>query len=126
MSISNHRADSNGESDDAALRAPRRILVADDEADIRALLRSLFETEGYQVQEAETGDEVLRILGRPEGERPDLALVDVRMPSRELSDAPRSDGPPAEDGIQTLQRLHEQGVEVPIIIMTAFGSSSLA
>ncbi|HEY7355454.1 MAG TPA: sigma-54 dependent transcriptional regulator [Ktedonobacterales bacterium] len=127
MSISNHRADSNGESDDAALRAQRCILVADDEADIRALLRSLFETEGYQVQEAETGDEVLRILAKPEGERPDLALVDVRMPSREAADSLRGDGqPPTEDGIQTLQRLHEQGVEVPIIIMTAFGSSSLA
>jgi two-component system response regulator AtoC len=127
MSMSNHTTGSNGESDNAALNTQRRILVADDEADIRSLLRSLFEAEGYQVQEAETGEEVLRILTRPEGERPDLALVDVRMPSRDASDGLRGGDPPmVEDGIQTLQRLHEQGVEVPIIIMTAFGTSSLA
>jgi two-component system response regulator AtoC len=125
MSISNHRSSANNESEQENIQ--HSILVADDEADIRALLRSLFEGEGYQVQEAESGEEVVHILTGPESERPDLALVDVRMPSRSASDSSRADGqPPLEDGIQTLQRLHEQGVEVPIIIMTAYNSSSLA
>src|SRR6185437_4737596 len=128
MSMSNHRNGSHDENDDMSLRSQRRILIADDEADIRSLLRSLFEGEGYQVQEAETGEEVLRILTGAEDERPDLALLDVRMPAHNGLDAPRGEAQPpqVEDGIQTLQRLHEQGVEVPIIIMTGFNSSSLA
>ncbi len=106
----------------------RRILVADDEPDIRSLLKTLLESENYQVQEAETGDEVLALLTGPEEERPDLALVDVRMPARDAADLLRGDSrqPPVEDGIQILQRLQEQGIEIPIIIMTAYGTSSLA
>ncbi len=127
MSISNHTTGPDADAAVATIPTPRRILVADDEADIRSLLRSLFETEGYQVQEAETGEEVLRTLTKPEDERPDLALVDVRMPARDASDGARDPHqPPVEDGIQILQRLQEQGVEVPIIIMTAYGTSSLA
>jgi two-component system response regulator AtoC len=106
----------------------RRILVADDEADIRSLLKTLLESENYEVQEAETGDEVLRMLTGPDEDRPDLALVDVRMPSRGNVESAAGDSrqPPVEDGIQILQRLQEQGIEVPIIIMTAYGTSSLA
>ncbi len=128
MSMSNHRNGSNNENDDMALRSQRRILVADDDADIRSLLRALFEQEGYQVQEAETGEEVLRILTGAEDDRPALALVDVRMPSHDGTEIPRDEGlqPQMEGGIQTLQRLQEQGVEVPIIIMTGFNSSALA
>jgi len=127
MSISNQATGHEGEAAVATIPTQRRILVADDEADIRSLLRSLFETEGYQVQEAETGEEVLRTLTGPEDTRPDLALVDVRMPARDVGDVARdSHQPPVEDGIQILQRLQEQGVDVPIIIMTAFGTSSVA
>ena len=128
MSMSNHKTSLKSQSENGAISPPHRILVADDEADIRSLLRSLFEGEGYEVQEAETGEEVLHILTGPEDERPDLALVDVRMPSHDASNGARIDSsqPQVEDGIQTLQRLHEQGVEVPIIIMTGFNSSSLA
>jgi two-component system response regulator AtoC len=105
----------------------RRILVADDEPDIRSLLKTLLESEGYQVQEAEIGDEVLSLLTGPEEDRPDLALVDVRMPAHDAAELVRGDSrSPVEDGIQILQRLQEQGIEVPIIIMTAYGTSSLA
>ena len=106
----------------------RRILVADDEPDIRSLLKTLLESEDYQVQEAETGEEVLGILTGPEEERPDLALVDVRMPARNAAETLRGEPrqPPVENGIEILQRLQEQGIEVPIIIMTAYGTASVA
>src|SRR5579885_1229885 len=128
MSISNRATGQGVEAAVATVSTRRRILVADDEADIRSLLRSLFESEGYEVQEAETGEEVLRALTGPEEECPDLALVDVRMPAYDPADNGRGElqQPPVEDGIQILQRLREQGIEVPIIIMTAFGTSSLA
>src|SRR6185503_13600023 len=96
------------ESDNETMSPQRRILIADDESDIRAVLRSLFEGEGYEVQEAGTGEEVLQILSGPEEERPDLALVDVRMPAHNAANGMES----GEGGLQTLQRLHEQGLEV--------------
>jgi two-component system response regulator AtoC len=108
---------------------PRRILIADDEPEIRALLRDLLEGEGYDTLEADNREQVLQILMRPEDERPDLALVDVRMPSRAGSEMARSDAPRSaslEDGLQILQTLREQGIEVPVIIMTAYGTSGIA
>jgi two-component system response regulator AtoC len=128
MTDVNHATTTGVEAAVAEADLHRRILVADDEADIRSLLKTLLESENYEVQEAETGDEVLSILTGPEEDRPDLALVDVRMPSRGTADSAAGDSrqPPVEDGIQILQRLQEQGIEVPIIIMTAYGTSSLA
>jgi len=91
----------------------RRILVGDDEPDIRSLLRDLLESEGFTVLEAKNGNEALTLLtDGGEAGHPDLALLDVRMP--EL------------DGIQILQRMQEQGIDVPVIIMTAFATSSIA
>ena len=55
-----------------------RILVADDDGGIRALLRDLFEGEGYDVIEAANGAEVLALFAA--GSPPELALMDVRMP----------------------------------------------
>jgi two-component system, NtrC family, response regulator AtoC len=128
MTDVNHATTPGVEAAVAEAEAHRRILVADDEADIRSLLKTLLESENYEVQEAETGDEVLRMLTGPDEDRPDLALVDVRMPSRGAAESAAGDSrqPPVEDGIQILQRLQEQGIEVPIIIMTAYGTSSLA
>jgi DNA-binding response OmpR family regulator len=72
-----------------------KILVVDDEADIRVTLRALLERAGYTVIEAEDGREGLRLLL---AESADLVLLDVSMPDldgwdslrviRELSDAP--------------------------------------
>jgi len=90
----------------------QRILIGDDEPDIRSLLRDLLESEGFTVLEARNGNEALSLLADGGEERLDLALLDVRMP--EL------------DGIQILQRMQEQGIDVPVIIMTAFAASSIA
>lgn len=119
------------EVETAPAAGPRSILIADDEPEIRALLRDLLQGEGYQTVEAENREQVLQIVMQPEEERPDLALVDVRMPSRAgsevlRSDAPRSASGPGEDGLQILQTLREQGIDVPVIIMTAYGTSGIA
>ena len=53
------------------------VLVADDEADIRASLRMILEYEGYRVDEAASGSEALpKIAARA----PSVLLVDIKMP----------------------------------------------
>ena len=81
--------------------AAARILVVDDEADIRTLLRDLLERAGFAVDEAPTGREALRALAAAP---PALVLLDVSMP--EL------------DGYQTLERIRDLS-DVPVIMLTA-------
>ena len=57
-----------------------RILVADDEADIREILRLYLEKEGYEIVEAADGMEAVR---RIKEEKIDLALLDIMMPGME-------------------------------------------
>ncbi|MBI2940624.1 MAG: sigma-54-dependent Fis family transcriptional regulator, partial [Chloroflexi bacterium] len=91
----------------------KQILIADDDAAIRAMLRSFLEGEGFAVAEARTGSEVLSQLTNGNGHRPpDLVLMDLRMP--ELS------------GMDVLQRISDQSLAVPVVLMTAFGTSNIA
>jgi DNA-binding response OmpR family regulator len=78
-----------------------RILVVDDDTDIRSLLRELLVRAGYDVSEAESGKAGLRQLYSAP---PDLVLLDVSMP--EL------------DGWQTLERIRDLS-EVPVMMLTA-------
>jgi DNA-binding response OmpR family regulator len=78
-----------------------RILVVDDDADIRLLVRSLLERAGYDVQEAEDGKAALRTFYESP---PALVILDVSMP--EL------------DGYQTLERLRDLS-DVPVLMLTA-------
>jgi DNA-binding response OmpR family regulator len=78
-----------------------RILVVDDDDDIRGLLRELLTRAGYDVSDAESGKAGLRqFYSSP----PDLVLLDVSMP--EL------------DGWQTLERIRDLS-EVPVVMLTA-------
>lgn len=79
-----------------------KILIADDEARMRALVRDYMRMKGFQVLEAENGVEALAIFER----EPDIALVllDVMMP--EL------------DGFETLKELRRIS-EVPVLMLTA-------
>jgi DNA-binding response OmpR family regulator len=78
-----------------------RILVVDDDPDIRSLLRELFERAGYEITEAGSGRAGLRAVY--DG-HPDLVVLDVGMP--EL------------DGWQTLERLRDLS-DVPVLMLTA-------
>ena len=92
---------------------PQRILIADDSAGIRDVLRDALADEGYDISEAASGDEVLNELRAENASRPDLALMDIRMPGK--------------DGLEVLRTLRaSQDDELPIIVMTAFGSASTA
>ncbi len=94
----------------------QRMLVADDDAAIRSILRDFLEDEGYDVEETESGAGVLAALGKKDGNIPDLVLMDIRMPDK--------------GGLDVLRELaagKKQGVgQLPIIMMTAFGTSSTA
>jgi DNA-binding response OmpR family regulator len=80
-----------------------RILVVDDEPDIRFLLAELLRRAGYDVVQAEDGRAGLRAVHES---RPDLVLLDVSMP--EL------------DGWQTLERIRDLS-DVPVMMLTARG-----
>src|SRR5262249_30954352 len=90
----------------------KRVLVADDDPGICDVLGSLLRDEGYDVLIAHTGEQTLKQLLLAESERPDIALVDQRLPDMK--------------GIEVLDRVLEQGVDVPIILMTGYGTASLA
>ena len=79
----------------------RRILVVDDDDDIRMLLRELFTRAGYGVTEAGNGREALRSLFEAP---PALVVLDVTMPEM--------------DGYQTLERIRDLS-DVPVVMLTA-------
>ena len=83
-----------------------RILVADDEKDIRSVLALYLEDAGYEVVEAADGAEALRVL---ETQDIDLCLLDIMMP--EL------------DGYQVLKHVRETD-DVPIIVVSAKGQDA--
>ena len=56
---------------------PKKILIVEDEANIRELLRLYLEREGYTVLEAENGVEGIK---KWKSDKPDMLLVDVMMP----------------------------------------------
>jgi DNA-binding response OmpR family regulator len=78
-----------------------RILVVDDDADVRGLVRALLERAGAIVREAVDGREALRVLYDV---RPEVVVLDVTMP--EL------------DGWQTLERIRDLSA-VPVLMLTA-------
>lgn len=86
-----------------------RILVIDDEPNIRETLRLALEVVGYQVETAEDGPRGLALFG--DGVGWDLVLLDQRMPGME--------------GSEVLRHLHETNRAVPVILLTAHGSIDL-
>src|SRR6266545_4456945 len=80
-----------------------RVLVIDDDEDIRALVAELLARAGMTVEEAEDGRSGLRALHKSP---PDLVVLDVSMPNL--------------DGWQTLERIRDLS-EVPVLMLTARG-----
>jgi DNA-binding response OmpR family regulator len=78
-----------------------RILVVDDDGDVRGLIRELLERAGAHVREAQDGREALRLLYDV---RPELIVLDVTMPDL--------------DGWGTLERIRDM-TEVPVLMLTA-------
>jgi len=87
----------------------QRILVVEDEPDLRKVLISLLKREGYRVDPAETGTRAVEMLGR---EVYDLVITDVRLPGA--------------SGIEVLRAARELCPEAPVIVITAFASDEAA
>jgi DNA-binding NtrC family response regulator len=93
-------------------RAPRsrgRILVVDDEADIRESFETLLELEGYQVALAENGAAGLKKF---ESAMFDLVLLDLMMPD--------------QSGLEVLDEIRKRDRETPVFLITAYGSVEVA
>jgi DNA-binding NtrC family response regulator len=87
----------------------RTVLIADDEEGIRDLLGEICVDEGWRVVFASDGKEALATAKK---EHPDAVVMDVRMPEM--------------DGITTFGKMKAAGIDVPVILMTAYGSSDVA
>ena len=86
-----------------------RVLIIDDEVDIRESLETLLEMEGYLTELAANAAEGLDRLDKG---RYDLVLLDLMMPDR--------------SGIEVLQEFRLRDAETPVILITAFGSVEVA
>ena len=86
-----------------------KILIVDDEEDIREVLADRLEAMGYETATAADGVQGLEAIQR---EAPDLVFLDIRMP--EL------------DGFGVLERLQEEGSNQVVVVITAHGSIEVA
>src|SRR5262247_3356614 len=86
-----------------------RVLVIDDEAAIRDSLRMILEYEDYQFVGAASGQEALDIIKR---ERPDIALLDIKMPGMH--------------GMEVLRKLRAHDDTLPVVMISGHGTTSTA
>src|SRR5690348_16944990 len=86
-----------------------KILVVDDDADMRGLLSDVLESEGYRVGTAESGEKALQALAE---EQFDLVLTDLRMRGMQ--------------GIALLSEIKHRYPDIGVILMTAFGTIETA
>jgi CheY-like chemotaxis protein len=83
-----------------------RILIIDDEPNMRAMLRRMLHQAGHQVSEAGNGAEGIDSYER---DSPDLVITDILMPKKE--------------GIETIIALHRADPDLPIIAISGGGRS---
>src|SRR5207247_2694722 len=89
-------------------RTTMRVLVAEDETIIRLDLRDLLERSGFEVcAEARDGEEAVALA---RSSRPDVAIMDVKMPKL--------------DGIEAARRILDER-PIPIVMLTAYGQDEL-
>ncbi len=79
-----------------------RVLIVDDDKNTRRLLKAVLEKENYTVVTAQNGEEALDALDK---EHVDIILLDIMMPKM--------------DGYEFTSLIREQGVEIPILMLTA-------
>lgn len=84
---------------------PARLLIVDDEKNLRRLYEKEFRQEGYEVLLAENG---LEALERVRNEKPDLVILDIRMPGM--------------DGVETLGKMLAIRNNLPVILNSAYTS----
>ena len=82
-----------------------KILIVDDDSQIRLLLKDRLDASGYQVFQAGNGKQGLKLIKK---ENPDLVLLDLQMPEM--------------NGFEVLHHLNKESIEVTIVILTAHGT----
>jgi CheY-like chemotaxis protein len=82
-------------------RAPRRVLVVDDDESFRSMVAAHLGGQGYEVTTAESGEKALRLLANS---RPQVVLLDLRMPGM--------------DGMQALQRIKDLYPDLCVLMVT--------
>jgi CheY-like chemotaxis protein len=86
----------------------KKILIVEDYADTRSVMKYLLESYGYQVVEAENGEQAVE---KVKADNPDLVLMDIAMP--------------VMNGLTATKIIREfdNGAKLPIIAVTAYGDS---
>ncbi|WP_419663533.1 two component system response regulator, sigma54-specific [Desulfosarcina variabilis str. Montpellier] len=85
------------------------ILIIDDDDQLRISFERLLKEEGYQVRTAASGEAGIRMISE---EIPDLVVLDVRLPGI--------------NGLETFRQIHLIEQKLPVIIMTAYGTTETA
>jgi nitrogen regulation protein NR(I) len=86
-----------------------KLLLIDDEADVQYSFRRIFDSPEIELSTANSGEEGLKLIPKV---KPDLVLMDVRMGGI--------------TGLETLRRLRETDAKLPVIMMTAYGTTQTA
>lgn len=86
-----------------------KILIIDDEKDVHYSFGRIFEGAGLELLEATSGDEGLKMLQK---HKPDIVIMDIRMG--------------ATNGLDTLQQIRKFDTRIPVIMMTAYGTTQAA
>ncbi|WP_281278949.1 response regulator [Paenibacillus kobensis] len=85
-------------------RVDKKVLIVDDQNGIRVLLMEVFSSEGYATFQASNGKLALEIV---RNERPDLVLLDMKIPGM--------------DGLEILRHVKTIDADIKVIMMTAYG-----
>jgi len=86
-----------------------KLLLIDDEADVQYSFRRIFDPSEIELTTASSGEEGLKIIPKL---KPDLVIMDVRMGGM--------------TGLETLRRLRQINAKLPVIMMTAYGTTQTA
>jgi nitrogen regulation protein NR(I) len=86
-----------------------KLLLIDDETDVQYSFRRIFDSPEIELTTATSGEEGLKIIPRL---KPNLVLMDVRMGGM--------------NGLETLRRLRQTDAKLPVIMMTAYGTTQTA
>src|SRR5687767_11163944 len=86
-----------------------RVLLIDDEADVQYSFRRIFDSPEIELQTAASGEDGLKLIPTF---KPDLVIMDVRMGGI--------------SGLETLRRLRQSDARLPVIMMTAYGTTQTA
>ncbi len=90
-----------------------RVLIMDDEPDVRKVVKMILTKAGYDVIEAEDGEKAIEAIN--EGENPlllDVIICDIRMPKI--------------NGVEAINYFQQQWPRVPIIVLTGFPDMEMA